>query len=99
MLMKENIYFEYEIRKILCAIHLLFVKQKLQMFKSNIPFYTSTMLYYSGYLVINLKKCLLQNTRYGKCSAEIYGCSIEVLEWIVKLRLQKSLEIEKSFRY
>ena len=65
--MTENVCVEYEIRKNLCAIHLLFIKEKSLMFKkSSIPFNTPTMLYYSGYLVINLKKYPLQNTRYWK---------------------------------
>ena len=62
MFMKENICVEYKIQKMPCAIHLSFVKEK----QHSIPFNTPTMLYYSGYLVINLKKYPLKNSRYWK---------------------------------
>ena len=67
MFMKGNICVEYKIRKMLFAIHFSFVKEKQQIIKkSNIPFNTPTMLYYSGYLVINLKKSPYQNSCYWK---------------------------------
>ena len=60
--LKENICVEYEIRKMPPAIHLFFVKEK----QHSIPFKNPSMLYYSGYMVINLKKYPLQNSHYWK---------------------------------
>ena len=84
--MKENnhICIEYDIPKTPCAFHLSFVKEKQQMLKkSNIPS-PPTMLYYSCHhlsviSVIGSKKYPLKICAIGNCSAETFGCSIEVL--------------------
>ena len=81
--MKENshICVEYEIPKILCAIHSSFVKDK----QHSVPLLCYIILVIK-HLTISRSSLssIRKNISYkflaiGNCSAEFFGCSIEVL--------------------